>query len=272
MATRCRASQLRLPQQVRFVPRLNGGIALVTLRNAGRRACRLIGRPRVHFVHKGLPAQVQTKVATTLSTFPDVPYPDSSLLALQPGEDGAVTVTWDNWCDPTTGKRRKPPSAIRVTLPDGGGSLDADYNAVPQCIDPTTPSTIGVSVFQASLVPGGRPWTDAFLRASIPDLPLRARRGGVLRFDVVLENLSQTAARFARCPAYVQQLAPAGRQQAYLLNCSAAHPIAPGASLAFAMRVHVPANAPLGHNGFFWMLDPFGGRGPELSVRVNVRR
>lgn len=272
-ATRCRASQLRLPDQVRFVPRLNGGIALVTLRNAGRHACRLTGRPRVQFVHKGLPpAQVQTKIAPTPSTFPDVPYPASSLLGLQPGEEGAVTVTWDNWCDPTRGKNRKPPSAIRVTLPNGGGSLDADYNAVPQCIDPATPSTIGVSVFQPSLVPSGRPWTDAFLRASIPGLPLRARRGGVLRFDVVLANLSQTAARFTRCPAYAQQLAPAAPLQVYSLDCPAAHPIAPGASLAFAMRVEVPRNAPLGHNGLFWMLDPFGQRGPELNVRVDVRR
>lgn len=271
-AARCRAAQLRLRKEVRFVPRLNGGIALITLRNAGRHACRLSGRPRVHFVHKGGPAQVQVTVAPTPSTFPEVPYPASSLLALRPGEDGAVTVTWDNWCDPTRGKRRMPPSAIRVTLPDGGGSLKADYNAVPQCVDPTEPSTIGVSAFQPSLIPAGRPWTDAFLRATVTDQPLRVRRGGVLRFRVVLHNASKTTAGFAHCPAYAQQLVPAGGLEVHLLNCSAARPIAAGASLAFAMRVEVPRNAPLGRNGLFWMLDPFGQRGPELDVRVDVRR
>jgi hypothetical protein len=271
VATRCRASQLRLPDQVRFVPRLSGGIALVTLRNAGPRVCRLTGRPRVRFVHEGGPAQVQTNAPPTPSTFPEVPYPASSLLALRPGEYGAVTVTWDNWCDPTHGKQRKPPSAIRVTLPDRGGSLDTDYNAVPQCIDPAQPSTIGVSVFQPSLIPAGRPWTDAFLRASIPDRPLHARRGGVLRFTVVLHNLSKTPARFTHCPAYAQQLVPAGRLEVRLLNCVAAHPIAGGASMAFAMRVNVPRDAPLGHNGLFWMLDPFGQRGPELNARVDIR-
>jgi hypothetical protein len=29
---------------------------------------------------------------------------------------------------------------------------------------------------------------------------------------------------------------------------------------------------PLGHNGLFWLLDPFGRQGPELNVRLNVRR
>jgi hypothetical protein len=37
------------------------------------------------------------------------------------------------------------------------------------------------------------------------------------------------------------------------------------------MRIAVPHDAPLGHNGLFWLLDPFGEQGPELNVRVNVR-
>jgi hypothetical protein len=56
------------------------------------------------------------------------------------------------------------------------------------------------------------------------------------------------------------------------LNCRATPTIAPGKSLAFAMRVPVPRNAPLGHNGLSWMLDPFGQQGPELNARVDVRR
>ena len=41
----CRSSDLELPGQVKFIARLQGGIALVTIRNTGKRACRLTGRP-----------------------------------------------------------------------------------------------------------------------------------------------------------------------------------------------------------------------------------
>ena len=65
---------------------------------------------------------------------------------------------------------------------------------------------------------------------------------------------------------------PAGRVQVYSLNCPAAHPIAPGRRLAFAMRLAVPRNAPLGDNGLFWVLDLFGERDPDLNARVMVSR
>ena len=199
VSRRCRAADLGLPDQVKFGPNLDVGITLVTLRNIGRHTCRLTGRPRVRFVHTVPPAQVQSAVPPTQTSYPEVTYPESSLLALRPGEFGAFTVTWDNWCDPKIpGKKRVPPKAIRVTLPDGGGSLDADYNAVPPCLDPSQPSTIGVSVFEPTPVRAVRPWTDAFLRASVPDRPLRARRGAVLHFQVVLENRSKTTAGFGR--------------------------------------------------------------------------
>jgi hypothetical protein len=88
----------------------------------------------------------------------------------------------------------------------------------------------------------------------------------------VLKNGSKTTATFEHCPAYIAQLAPGGRVEAHLLNCGAAHPIAPGKSLAFAMRLRVPRDAPLGANGLFWELDPFGSRTPQLHVRVLVAR
>jgi hypothetical protein len=274
VATRCLAAGLDVPGQVRFVPRLQGGIALVTVRNTGTHACRLTGRPRVTFVKNGGPVQVNRPIPPTPANFPETAYPASSLLALRPGESGAVTISWDNWCDPVVkGKPHVPPSAIRLTLPAGRGSVDADYNAVPSCVDPSAPTTIGVSVFQPSLIPSrGRPWTNAFLRASVPGQPVHARRGGILRYTVVLRNDSKTAASFGRCPAYIQQLAPSGKVEVYELNCSAAHPIAPGHRLAFAMRLRVPRDAPVGPNGLFWELDPFGIRAPQLHARVTIDR
>jgi hypothetical protein len=270
-AVACRAAGLTVRGQVKFVAHLQGGIALVPIRNTSKRACRLTGRPRVRFVKQGGPVQVQTAIPATPSQFPEVTYPASGLLALRPGESADVTISWDNWCDPMIeGKPRVPPSALRITLPGGRGSVDADYNAVPPCLDPNAPSTIGVSPFQPDLVPPAARWTDAFVRASAAGGPIHGRRGGLLRFEVVLENMDNVAATFDRCPAYVQQLAPRGDVEVYELNCKAAHAIAPGKKLAFAMRLRVPKDAPVGPNGLFWELDPFGARGPQLHVPVTI--
>ena len=269
--TPCRASDLSVEGRVKFVPSGTGGIALVALRNSGKRVCRLSGRPAVRFVHRGGPVQVHTRIPPTPMSFPEVTYPQSSLLALRPGEPAAVTVKWDNWCDPVVkGRPHVPPSSLRLTLPHGGGHLDADYNAVADCITPGSPTTIGVSPFQAGLVPAGRPSTGAFVSASLPGPTVHARRGGFLRFRIVLRNTSQTTVRFDRCPAYEEQLAPAGKVEVYDLNCAAAHPIGPGKQLAFSIRLRVPENAPLGPNGLFWALDPFGVRTPQVHARVLI--
>jgi hypothetical protein len=271
VSTPCRASDLHVAGQVRFVPRRQGGIALVVVRNSGSRTCRLGGRPVVTLVEKGGPVQVDRAIPTTPSNFPETTYPASSLLALRPGDVAALTISWDNWCDRViTGKPHVPPKAVRIALPNHRGSLSADYNAVPPCLDPNAPSTIGVSVFQPSLVRAGRPWTTAFLSATVPGQPVHAKRGEILHYRVVLKNDSQMTARFTRCPAFIQQLAPAGRVEVYELNCAAAHPIAPGKSLAFEMQLRVPESSPVGANGLFWGLDPFGARAPQLHARVTI--
>ena len=269
----CRSSELSIPSQVKLIARLQGGIALVAIRNTGKRACRLTGRPRARFVKRGGPKQVERPIPPTPSSFPEVTYPESSLLALRPGDTAAVTVSWENWCDPAIkGVPHVPPSALRLTLPGGRGHLDADYNAVPPCLDPRLPSTIGVSRFQPTIVPSGRFFSDAFLQGSVPGQPVHGRRGRLLRFRVVLKNRSHTTATFERCPAYITQLTPSGKVEAYQLNCAEAHPIAPGKSEAFAMRVRVPPNAPLGANGLFWELDPFGSHDPQLHAKVTIDR
>ena len=269
--TACRAADLRVAGQVKFVARLHGGIALVVLRNTGHRTCRLVGRPRVRFVKQRGPVQVQRPIPPVPSNFPEVTLPASSLVALRPGEKAALTVTWDNWCqEKIRGKPHLPPSALRVTLPGGRGHVDADYNAVAPCLDPSKPSVIGVSSFEPSLIEPGRPWATAALRASIPGQPLHARRGAILHYTVELRNLDRAPVRFDRCPAHIAQLAPSGRPDVRELNCAAAHPIPPHGSESFAMELRVPRNAPLGVNGLFWALDPLGARSPQLNARVLV--
>jgi hypothetical protein len=269
----CHAADLRVPGQVKFVPRLQGGIALVQLRNRSKHACRLMGRPRVRLVKQGGPVQVDRPVPPTTAEFPDAPYPPSVLGDLRPGEAAAVTITWDNWCDrKIPGKKRLPPSAVRITLPAGRGHVDADYNAVVPCLDPASPSSIGVSVFQPSLVPQQRPWSNAPLIASVPGQPVHGRRGSVLHYRVVLKNYSSSTVRFDRCPPYIQQLAPAGKVDVHTLNCRGAHPVGPRKTIAFAMQIRIPKSSPLGANGLFWELDPYGARSPQAHVRVVVGR
>ena len=119
---------------------------MIALQNKGTQACSLEGRPSVRLVKKGGPKQVNASIARPPLVFPDTAYPVSALQAVQPGEYVGLTITWTNWCDPQIpGKKRLPPSAVRITLPNGTGHVDADYNAVPQCLDATKPSTVGVS-------------------------------------------------------------------------------------------------------------------------------
>jgi hypothetical protein len=152
--------------------------------------------------------------------------------------------------------------------------VDADYNAVPPCLDASRPSTIGVSPFETAKVKAVQPWTTAAaaITASVPSQPVHARRGAMLHFVVVLRNTSRETVRFDRCPSYVQQLVPAGQVEVHNLNCAAAKPIAPGGREAFAMEIRVPKNAPPGGNGLFWGLDPFGAKAPQTNARASVDR
>jgi hypothetical protein len=271
-STPCRATDLAVNGQVDFTANgKGGGIAVIALRNKGTQECRLEGRPSVRLVKSGGPQQVNAPIDRPPVIFPDTAYPLSSLLAIRPGEVAGLTITWTNWCDPKVpGKKRLAPSAVRITLPKGTGHVDADYNAVPPCLDASRPSTIEVSPWETAKVKPVAPWTTASLKASVPDQPVRARRGELLRFTVVLQNTSRAAVRFDRCPSYVQQLVPAGQVEVHVLNCAHAKPIAPGEREAFAMEIRVPKNAPVGGNGLFWGLDPFGAKQPTLNARATV--
>src|SRR4051794_25011021 len=273
-STPCRGTDLAVTSQVDFEAYGNGGgIAVIALKNKGKQECKLEGTARVRLVKSGGPQQVNTPIQRPPLIFPDTAYPLSTLLAVRPGEVAGLTVTWENWCDPEIpGKKRVPPSAVRITLPNGTGHVDADYNAVPPCRDPKSPSTLGVSPFETAKVKPTGPWTPAIVTGSVPSQPVHAKRGGLLHFVVVLKNTSPTTVSFDRCPAYVQQLVPAGEVEVHSLNCAKAKPIPSGQSEGFAMRIRVPKNAPLGGNGLFWALDPFGSKQPQLHARATVDR
>jgi hypothetical protein len=278
-AAPCRAARLRVVGKgFQFAPTLSGGMGTVTLRNAGPAACRLTGRPQVRIVGATpAPRQVQSELPPVAPSFPQVAPPDTALEALRAGARATLTVDWRNWCLPRMASKAKPvpPTAVRITLPGTGGSLNAGYNAVPGCDTPGQPSTLGVRPFLPAPLPASPPWHPGASKASItpPDGSsgsLTGTRGAVVRYAVQLRNVSTAPITFDRCPLVVEMLVPASTTEAHKLNCAAAGPITPGGSLRFEMHIAIPPNAPLGNNGLFWELDPTGAQGPQVVSRIVV--
>jgi hypothetical protein len=64
-------------------------------------------------------------------------------LVLPPGGMADLTVNWANWCGPDPG-----PLRLRITLPNGGGTLESsfdgppDYDYLPGCVTPGEGSTL----------------------------------------------------------------------------------------------------------------------------------
>jgi hypothetical protein len=279
-AAPCRASQLRRSRAgFTFQAAVVGATGTVALRNVSETPCRLTGRPTVRFVGAPkAPEQRQVPLPPQPPQFPHVRRPSSWLLSLAPGRSASLAIEWRNWCVPNARAakgRLIPPKSVRVTLARGRGSLDIPYNAVTGCERPRAPSTIRVQPFQPPSLPRSAPWTSQVLSAKVLTLageakPLHARRGELLGYSVAIRNAGRATVRFDTCPFAVQMLAPAGAPEAHRLNCGAAHPLAPRASLRFEMRIRIPATAPLGPNGLFWELDPLGAGGPQVVSRLFV--
>ena len=164
-----------------------------------------------------------------------------------------MTITWDNWCDPVVeGQAARPAErAPHHAARTAAASLDADYNAVPDCIDPAQPDAD-----RRLVVPGGRSSgagtrnsTWHFLGASTarPEDPRPPRRDhSATAWSLTRTSHRTTAPVRHAAPRTSQQLARAGKPEVYDLNCPAAHPIAPGKQLAFSMQLRVPEKALLG--------------------------
>jgi hypothetical protein len=280
-AAPCRAANLKVVGQgFVFQSAPSGAVGAVVLRNDGSAPCRLTGRPNVRFVGAPRqPAQHEVALPEQVAQFPQVRRPDAVLLALQPADTAVLALEWSNWCVPGARQVKGkliPPSAVRVTLSGGRGSLDVPYNAVTPCTRPGAPSTIGVHPFQPPGLPNKRPWTSAIFAGKIFTIaggpsPLHAVRGRVLRYAIRLRNQSPTTVRFANCPLIAEELAPKGTVEAHQLNCGdGTRRVAPGGSIRFEMRLRIPASAPTGVNGLFWVLDPLGGQNAETVALVVV--
>jgi len=128
------------------------------------------------------------------------------------------------------------------------------------------------------------------LQASI-EVPAQIRAGESLRYVVRLRNVSaETYLWDGGCPLYEELLnghpvdptdrptrfttAPPGKYagsaaEIHPLNCAAAGPIPAGASIAFEMRIDVPADG-VGQQGLLWWLIGFPSLMPSASISIDV--
>jgi hypothetical protein len=118
-----------------------------TLINVSPEPCGLAGKPAV-----ALFAKSGTEIA---AGGPAEPGPAGDAVELSEGDVARVITVWSNWC----GDSPTRPLTLRLSLPDGGGDLDAQVredgnsSSLPRCDVQGAPSTIGVPTPFASLGP-----------------------------------------------------------------------------------------------------------------------
>jgi hypothetical protein len=291
LAPACTASQLAATLGLQGATgNLAGGISI---RNRSSQPCALVGRPKLSFAGATSKWRETRWHGPTNLPFDPLAPPLGSLRALAPGEHVSVGLWWSNWCGRGSrggGDSGRPPTGIVLAAP-GGGSVVLGRNRLgggpprmigaPPCY--ASPSTLSATRF-TPFVPQGPPSSELHLRARIVSGPmfvikgkrisqpsLVARAGRWLSFTVVLTNTSKHPFHFGRtCPAYTEGVG-ASQDQAYVLNCHSVGSIAPGRSVRFAMRVHVPRHLTLSYPALGWMLAPHSWNAPQTLAVVQIR-
>ncbi len=214
----------------------------VVLENSSGHACALAVPPTAVLLHGG----TQTVARDELSLADGVLQP----LTLNPGEAAFVHVSAPASCD----ARGEIARTIRLTAPylDGAVTLDGAY--VPlACGSPAvsmwydtreTPSSDPLAKLQARML-----------------VPTTFSPGATTEYTVELTNPTTTAIDLDPCPSYSQLLSGVDThvEDLLALNCGPVDRIAPGETVAFAMRIEIPAGAPAGWAKIGWHLAVPGG-------------
>jgi hypothetical protein len=248
LAPPCTAAQLR--GRASFMEAAGSASGYMSLVNRSSTACSLVGRPQLSFGGR-------TTTKWAISAAPDPSFHDplappiGSLRALQPGGRVAVAMWWGAICAEPYPTRPPVLQDTALLKAPGGGTLRLGNLGLPPCNPPSGP---GATPF----VPVAAPTPALPLKVTIlrdgPPPPARddsidgpvlvAPAGSWLSFTAVLTNRSAHVFRFGRsCPAYTEGVGGPGvwsHYDAYVLNCHGVGPIAPHASVRFAMRYHVP--------------------------------
>ncbi len=279
LAPPCTASQLRAGMSL---GPMSGGMwgGLIGLVNRSSSTCALVGRAQLW-----LGSRRATKYGPNAGLphplFDPLAPPDGSLRALAPGRHVAVAL----WLQPEAlGACASKALPVVLTAPGGGNirlapfqpSCYSDYIAQATRYTPVSPAGLRNSKLplSARIVSTGPPWRNGHGKPETDDGPyVVAHPGSWLSFTVVLTNRSAHTYRFGRtCPAYeegfrvINTFLGSQESQAYVLNCHPVGPIAPHASVRFAMRVHVPKED---ISSLLWTLAPHTYRAPQALAWVS---
>jgi len=276
LAPPCTASQLR--GSMGFMGGAGVLFGRMEVSNRSSTACALVGHPKLSFGGRGTAKWGPNPGPPATTLLDPLAPPFGSLRALAPGGHVAVGLFWGP-CPNGGAVSGAPESTGTLTAP-GGGVIRIPASGNLGCHD-YSGSVPSATRFYPS-VPQGPPSTALPLRASIVSQlhgknldgsTVVAHRGSWLSFTVVLTNGSKHTFRFGRtCPPYKEGIGFSSwtQEQVYVLNCHAVGAIAAGASVRFAMRVHVSPHAP-DIAGLGWTLAPHSYNAPEAFAQVEFR-
>jgi hypothetical protein len=275
LAPACTASQLRATLSLQGATgNLVGGISIT---NRGSQPCALTGRPKLSF---GAWRVTRWRQGGAANPYDPLAPPKGSLRAFAPGRHVSVSLWWPGICASASHSDNAPRGVV-LTAP-GGGKIRLTGATFPNC---NVPSASAVQVTRYTpYVPQGPPSSALPLKARIvsggpvsikgkrlTEPSFVAHRGSWLSYTVVLTNIGTKPFRFGKtCPAYTEGFGGLRRLQAYVLNCRPVGSIAPGRSVRFAMRIHIPRIA-LSAPAFGWTLAPHTYNAPSALAVVQLR-
>ena len=227
----------------------------VRLTNRGASACYLTGTPDLTLGRPG--------AAQPIARHPNASAALQARAELAPGDTALVLVGAPGACDAAIGPERSVKTHLQVGLP-GGGSKALEGAYVDTLCGPAT-------VVDMQIVRGERVNASPLaLLESAVHLDGRALPGSELHYTVVLTNPTAAAIALTPCPSFTQSLfGDRELSSATLrLNCAAGgDAIAAGESVAYEMRLAIPAHVAADAVKLSWKLE----NGPTAGTNVPLR-
>jgi len=256
----CRAGQLA-GRPSRGGPAAGTVYREVRLINRSDRPCTLSGGPAAV---TGVRVTGGTTTLTRAATGANLVGPGPA--NLRPGRSGWVTLSYRGVCPALTSGGKDRYRTLFIVL--DGGPVRVDFPVALNLVCGLAASRFGAPQRPP---PSSRSPLNG-LTAAVA-VPATLSAGSTASYTVILHNHRGAPVRLTPCPSYTEYLGvfsgPGGRvylTRHYYLNCAAIRRIAPHGSVAFAMRIPVPAGA--GHAKLDWQLQ---GADVATAAIVTIR-
>jgi hypothetical protein len=262
----CDISELTVSAALTGASGTVGGDLTFALAPTTDRPCLLSGAPAsVTIEDAGTGKVLATKYAASSRSGPgDSAVQHAPPVLLEPGTPAATLVIWSNWCGPLEDVR----FVVRMSPdPAAPRAISNAVGQLPRCDDASAPSALSGYAFR---VPEVLPVQFDVQLA----LPATASPGNPLDYSVTLTNVDSRPLVLQPCPEYMESLElpkpPGPHVERWVLNCAALpDQISPGAYVRLAMRIDVPADAPLGATSVSWMLvTPAADGAADAPIKI----